>query len=57
MKYRIGVDIGGTSFKAGIVDEQYRIVKRGVIKPAETFERSMKAVSELVERYKENRRK
>ena len=31
MKYRIGVDIGGTTIKAGLVDEQFRIVERMAI--------------------------
>lgn len=26
MKYRIGIDLGGTNIKAGVVDEEYRIV-------------------------------
>ena len=26
MMYYIGIDIGGTNLKAGLVDEQYRIV-------------------------------
>lgn len=31
MNYCIGVDIGGTTIKAGVVDESYKIVKRGAV--------------------------
>ena len=48
MNYRIGADIGGMSFKAGIIDEQFRMVKWKAIKPQKTFETSMKALSELL---------
>lgn len=49
MNYRIGVDIGGTSIKAGVVDENFHIVERGVVKTAGTFEESMKAVADMIE--------
>lgn len=32
MKYRIGVDLGGTNIAVGVVDEEYRILGRGKIK-------------------------
>ena len=48
MDYRIGVDIGGMSFKAGIIDDQFRIVRRKTIKPLKTFESSMKALAEVL---------
>lgn len=48
MKYRMGIDIGGMSVKAGIVDEQFQIVKRGVIKTPDTFEKSMKAIADMI---------
>ena len=49
MNYRIGVDIGATSMKAGVIDENFRIVRRGTVKTAGTFEESMKAVADLIE--------
>jgi len=48
MNYRIGVDIGATTFKIGILDEQFRIVKRTSMKPRDTFADSIRALSELV---------
>ncbi len=32
MRYRIGVDLGGTNIAVGVVDEEYRILGRGKIK-------------------------
>lgn len=32
MKYRIGVDLGGTNIAAGLLDESYRIVAKGSVK-------------------------
>ncbi|MCL2774412.1 MAG: ROK family protein, partial [Oscillospiraceae bacterium] len=29
--YRIGIDLGGTNIAAGIVDENYKIVKKGSV--------------------------
>ena len=49
MKYRVGVDIGGTSIKAGVVDPSFRIVKRISIKTPDTFAKAMKAIAEMVE--------
>ena len=42
MKYRIGIDLGGTNIKAGVVDEDYRIVgtahcKTAMPRPAEAI--------------------
>ena len=48
MKYRVGVDIGGTSIKAGIVDENFNIIKWDSVKTPDTFEKSMKAIADLV---------
>ncbi|MBQ9031368.1 MAG: ROK family protein [Parasporobacterium sp.] len=48
MRYRFGVDIGGTSVKAGVVDENYRILSRGSVRTPDTFEKSMKAVADLL---------
>ena len=31
-KYRIGVDLGGTNIAAGIVDEEFSIVKKASVK-------------------------
>ena len=31
MKYSIGVDLGGTNIAVGLVDESYRIVKKGSV--------------------------
>ena len=31
MTYRIGLDIGGTTLKAGVVDEQYRLIARAAL--------------------------
>ena len=48
MNYRIGIDIGGTTMKAGVVDENCRIVKRGTIKTPDTYETSVKALAEMI---------
>ena len=29
MKYYVGIDLGGTNIKAGVVDEEYHILGRG----------------------------
>ena len=47
MEYRIGVDVGGMTIKAGVVDEAYRIVKRGVIKTPDTFESTVEAIAQM----------
>lgn len=54
MSYRIGVDIGGTTIKAGLVDEQYHIVYRSVIptrsqEGADDGERLANGIVKLVE--------
>ncbi len=48
MNYRVGVDIGGTSIKVGIIDENCAIVKKGSVETPDTFEKSMKACADLV---------
>ena len=48
MNVRIGVDIGGTGIKAGVVDEQFSIVNRRSVKTPDTFEKSMKAVADMI---------
>ena len=48
MKYRVGVDIGGTTIKVGVVDENNNIVKRCAVDTPDTFEKSMKALADAV---------
>jgi len=48
MKYRMGVDIGGTSIKAGLVDENYNIIKKDSSGTPDTFEKSMKELADLI---------
>jgi len=48
MGYRVGVDIGGTSFKAGIIDEHFHVIHRMTAKPGGSFESSMKAIADMV---------
>ena len=48
MKYRVGVDIGGTTIKVGVVDEDFQIVKRCAVDTPDTFEKSMKATADAV---------
>lgn len=57
MKYRIGADIGGTSVKLGVVDEEYRIVESRKIPTGEIctsdsiIEGIIAACRQLMERY------
>ena len=39
MQYRIGIDMGGTAIKAGIVDENYQVVYRHSRPTGQGFER------------------
>ena len=48
MKYRIGVDIGGTTIKTGAVDENYKIVQRHVIDTPDTYQKSLQAIAKEV---------
>lgn len=52
MKYYIGIDLGGTNIKAGVVDENYNIVAKASVKtncprPAEEICDDMAAVSKM----------
>ncbi|MBQ6368923.1 MAG: ROK family protein [Parasporobacterium sp.] len=47
MNYRIGVDIGGTTIKTGVIDENYRIVKHCTIKTPDSFEASARAIADM----------
>ena len=52
MKYYIGIDLGGTNIKAGVVDENYNIVAKASVKtncprPAEEICDDMAAVSKI----------
>lgn len=48
MSYRIGVDIGATTIKAGVVDETYRIILRSTRKTPDAFEDAMKAIADMI---------
>ena len=48
MRYRMGVDVGGTNIKAGLIDENYNIIKKESIKTPDSFESAMKALADLV---------
>lgn len=43
MQYRLGIDLGGTAFKIGLVDEEYRIVAH-TSRPTRQHERSFEDV-------------
>lgn len=50
MKYYIGIDLGGTNIKAGVVDEQFNIVSKASCKtnlprPAEEICRDMAEIA------------
>ena len=50
MKYYIGIDLGGTNIKAGVVDEEFRIVSKATCKtnlprPAEDICKDMAEVA------------
>ena len=47
MNYRIGIDVGGTNIKAGVIDEACRIVQKVSIKTPGTFEESVNAIADL----------
>ena len=51
MRYYVGIDLGGTNIKAGVVDEEYRILGRGkkktaVPRPAEEIMDAMAACAD-----------
>lgn len=47
----IGIDIGGTGIKAGLVDEKYNIiVKDSIPTPKETYENMLNGIMELAEK-------
>ena len=50
MKYYIGIDLGGTNIKAGVVDEQFNIISKATCKtnlprPAEDICKDMASVA------------
>lgn len=46
MAYRIGVDMGGTGIKAGVVDENYKIIARTYVPTEPGFENVVKAIGD-----------
>ena len=50
MNYRMGVDVGGTTIKFGILDEENNIVIKSAIDTPDTFEKSMKELAGEAER-------
>lgn len=50
MKYRIGIDLGGTNIKLGIVDEENRIIARGSIptRAERPYQEVIKSMADLV---------
>ncbi len=45
--YRIGIDLGGTNIAAGLVDEQYRIVRKGSV-PTNAATRSSEEIADSI---------
>lgn len=48
MRYRIGVDVGGSSIKIGVVDENSVIVIKRSAKTPELFEDAMRTIADLI---------
>lgn len=48
MKYRIGVDMGGTAIKAGVIDEDFNIVCSHSIPTGEGFENVVRNIADVV---------
>ena len=48
MKYRIGIDLGGTAIKAGVVDENYQILAKRTIRTCPDFETACREMGDLV---------
>ena len=46
MAYRIGVDMGGTAIKAGVVDENYRVIAKVSVPTEPGFENVVKAIAD-----------
>ncbi len=49
MKFRIGIDLGGTAIKAGIVSEDYQILAKRTIRTSQDFETACREMGEMVE--------
>ena len=49
MQYRIGIDLGGTAVKSGIVDENHQVVFRHSQPSDHNFERAVAGLAEAVE--------
>ena len=47
-KYRIGVDIGGTTIKCGIVDEQGKILQKDLVKSEKNAEKDLENLIKLI---------
>ena len=48
MKYRIGIDLGGTAIKAGVVDGNYQILAKRTIRTCPDFETACREMGDLV---------
>ena len=46
MKYRIGVDMGGTAIKAGVIDENFNIICSHSVPTGEGFETVVKNIAD-----------
>jgi len=46
MAYRIGVDMGGTAIKAGVVDDNYRVIAKVSVPTEPGFENVVKAIAD-----------
>ena len=58
-KYTIGIDLGGTTMTAGLVDENYKIIGKTtwatrLPRPAEDLESALAAFNELPQTYQAN---
>ncbi|MGI5977680.1 MAG: ROK family protein, partial [Candidatus Limivicinus sp.] len=50
MEYRIGIDLGGTAIKMGVVDENYNVLFKRSLPTAESFERAAGDMADCAER-------
>lgn len=48
MKYALGIDLGGTSIKGGLVNENGEIIEQKSIKTTENNEETLKSISKLI---------
>ncbi len=49
MNYRMGIDIGGTTIKAGIIDDEFRILKKEAVRTSQNFNQAMESIFNLAD--------